>query len=147
MTCYLKEVMNMIKDERTGAPFNMAISTLLSLREILDRISKVYSNSDLSIEEKQMIIINLTKELFNLATPLLKQEFVEENQNKIAELKPKEVQVVKKYGGNSSGKSIVYDPTLDKELFLLRIKIQRELQKDGYFMPPKEDPRYGWRQD
>lgn len=135
--------------EGLSAPFNMAISTLMRIDEILKSITKVSSDPFMPTNVKQSMKVNLVKQLFNQSSPLLKEEVVKVYEKQIQDLKPYEADLVIGRSGivKKKEKRLLFSPELERELDKLCLEIQRELQKEKYFMPPKSDPRFGWKID
>ena len=121
----------------TKAPFNMAISTLESLRAILNNIRRLAEDIYLDDAAKQKLKINLVKRFYVDSSPLLKTDVVERYKS-ILNIKPKEYIVVKDYRKTNKRK-VIFDQQLEEVLDQCLIEIQRELQLEKYFMPPKKD--------
>jgi len=124
------------------APFNMALATLEALRSTLNRIEEVARNTWDGFEVNQRTKLLLVRHFFITATPLLPKQFMDDNQNKILDLKMEKSVIMQKRYGNTpinKGMAIIYSVKLEKTLDELLIKIQRSLQDSGYFMPPKKD--------
>ena len=126
----------------TEAPFNMALATLEALRKVLNDIEKNSQDIFITLEVKQQIKLNLVKDFYISATPLLKNTFIKDNQDKILDLEVKKVIVMQKRSGNTAvnkGMTIIFSDKLEKELNIVLIDVQRSLQDSGYFMPPRKD--------
>jgi len=123
----------------TGAPFNMAIATLMSLRRTLDMIRDVEGRLDFPPEERQRIKIELVKRFYVDSTPLIFDAPVIEKYENILDIKPLEITFVDKSNVGSSKKRITYSFELNKKLDICLRNVQIELQKKKYFMPPKDD--------
>jgi len=123
------------------APFNMAIDTLRRIGGILDEIHKVACDGILSPEQKQNILVPLVQHFFFQASPLLKEEVVTQYQTQVLSLKSIQVAMAMTRCGITKKKEVklLYDPELDLKMNILLLNIQRELQKEKYFMPPKKD--------
>lgn len=124
------------KETRDGeAPFNMAIATLMRLDSILKQIRGVASNYVQDSFEKQKIYLDLVKQFFINSIPLLDEEDVKDNKDKILNLKIKTKKEVK-----SGSQRVVYsyDKDLEKQLNDILIDLQTKLKK--YFMPKSKDP-------
>jgi len=119
------------------APFNMAISTLESLRSLLDEITKIEGHPLLLDAEKQNLKIKLVKRFYCNSSPLLTEEIVSKYKA-ILEINPPEYTMTKNRVPTNS-KTLRFDFALDIKLEQFLIDIQRELQKEKYFMPPKRD--------
>jgi len=137
------------RNEGSAAPFNMAISTLMRIDKILIDIVNLGANPNIPKNIKQSIKVSLVKELFSQSSALLPVEVVEKYRPVWESLEPYERDI----GIGSSGivrkqeKKIIYSPELELKLDQFALLIQRELQKEKYFMPPKSDPRVGWKYD
>jgi len=124
--------------QESKAPFNMAIATLMSLRNTLDRIRDIEGRIDYPPEERQRIKIELVKRFYVDSSPLINNEKIINSYKKILELQP--VQII---GINNSNlkqtKRIIYSYELNQELDLYLLNLQVQLQKNKYFMPPSDD--------
>lgn len=124
------------------APFNMALNTLERLGYILSEIRRVSSEPLFDKALKQSMKVQLTKQFFIQASPLLPEEVALKYSSEIISLRPNEQAIVKKTGMEVRATNEirkVFDWALEDLLDSLLIKIQRELQKEKYFMPPKRD--------
>lgn len=122
----------------SGAPFNMAIATLMSLRNTLDKIRDIEARIEFPPEERQRIKIELVKRFFVDSSPLIYDPVVLKKFMYVLELKSKEV--IKVDGGSGKAKKrIVYDFELNKNMDVALLNLQIELQKKKYYMPPKDD--------
>lgn len=119
------------------APFNMAIATLMSLRNTLDKIRDVEGRLDFSPEERQRIKVELVKRFYVDSSPLIFDETIIKKHETILDLKPIEVICVSK--GGKSYKRIQYSYKLNSQLDKCLLDLQLELQKKKYFMPPRDD--------
>lgn len=130
------------------APFNMALTTLMEINEILKQITKVsiLFEEGYTAGQIQHTKYRLVKALYVRSTPLLKKEQKELLKPMIDQLKPLSIPEV-----NRRGKVMKqvegYDPKFDEVLDNMIILIQEKLQDEGYFMPPKSDPRFSWTYD
>jgi len=124
------------------APFNMAIATLMRIDSILTRIYEVEQNMMINIHQIQSQKILLVKELYMQSAGLLTVKQREENQNKILNLKPVEIQTLQKFGmiTRTNGKRPFYSETLEKTLNEFIIIVQICLQDQKFLMPPRKDP-------
>jgi len=122
----------------TGAPFNMAIATLMSLRNTLDKIRDIEGRIDFTPEERQRIKIELVKRFYVDSAPLIENEKILKEFDYVLDLYPKTVIAVNSTN-QKTRKKIVYDFELNKKLDVSLLKIQLELQKLKYYMPPKQD--------
>lgn len=120
------------------APFNMALNTLERLGEILSKIRQLSESPDISREVKQSMKTFLVIDFYIQAVPLLKEEDIKNNKN-ILDLKPKELGVIDEMGRRKDRIKEIFDWELEKKLNLHLISIQIALQKENYFMPPKQD--------
>ena len=123
----------------TKAPFNMAISTLESLRSLLDEISKIERTPTflMSDAEKQNIKIRLVKRFYTNSSPLLAETVVDKYKEILDIKSPQYLMTNNKIP--TGNKQIRFDFELDSKLDQYLINIQRELQRERYFMPPKRD--------
>jgi len=119
------------------APFNMAIATLMSLRNTLDRIRDIEGRIDFPPTERQRIKIELVKRFYVDSSPLLFDSEVLEKYEYILDLEPIQFICVERSGKQK--KRIKYSFELNKELDQCLLKLQVELQKKKYYMPPRDD--------
>ena len=119
------------------APFNMAIATLLSLRNTLDRIRDVEAQVGLPPEERQRIKIELVKRFYVDSAPLIEDTTILEKYDYILDLKPEKKLISKKNGKQSL--KIRYSYELNELLDTSLMHLQIELQKKRFFMPPRDD--------
>lgn len=134
--------------EQNSAPFNMALDTLKRLSDIFREFTQI--SMDLTIPDnlRQSKKISLVKSFFLNAAPLLQEDKVREFQPQVFSLKCKEVKVVSRTEGKEdkvSGFRIMFDQELNDKVDNLILEISLALQKEKYFMPPKTDPRFGWK--
>lgn len=136
-----------------GAPFNMAISTLQRLDRILEDI-KITSAGYIPMgigETGQKIEtaigldmkIRLIKQFFMQSIPLLKEKQRIELAKHLKEIPNNERWELR--GSGHSAKKVwakYYSNQLEGMWDNFLCLIQIELQKENYFMPPKNDPRF-----
>ena len=132
---------NMVEEgymQESKAPFNMAIATLMSLRNTLDRIRDIEGRIDFPPEERQRIKVELVKRFYVDSSPLIFEDTLLKKYSYILDLEPNKVICV----NNSTHKKtnrIKYSPELNKKLDASLLALQVELQKKKYYMPPKDD--------
>ena len=124
--------------QESKAPFNMAIATLMSLRQTLDRIRDIEGRIDYPPEERQRIKIELVKRFYVDSSPLIFDDAIIEKYKYIINLKPIYFICVNKSNQKQSRK-IKYSFDLNCQLDKCLLELQVELQKKKYFMPPKDD--------
>lgn len=129
--------MEEFKSQETKAPFNMAISTLEALRSILSDIKRVYEDPYWSDAMKQKLKVHLVRRFYVDSSPLLNPEVVKKYKN-ILNLQPKEVRIIRN-NKLTNDLRVIFDWSLEIKLDNYLLEIQRELQKEKYFMPPRED--------
>jgi len=123
--------------QESKAPFNMAIATLMSLRQTLDSIRNIEGRIDFPAEERQRIKIELVKRFYVDSSPLLSGKVIEKY-TEILKLRPMRYNLVdSKTGRGRIG--IRYSFELNEQLDKYLQQIQVELQKEKYYMPPKDD--------
>ena len=120
------------------APFNMAIATLKRLDAILTQITHLNYMFPLDSVEKQKAYMNLVKQFYINATPLI-GDGQDEDMEKVKEDILK-FQIESKNNVRSGVQRRIYIFSGDKEKQLdeLLIKIQIKLKR--YFMPRGKDP-------
>ncbi|MHA2019063.1 MAG: hypothetical protein ACTSXY_12415 [Promethearchaeota archaeon] len=141
----------MIKDieQQSSAPFNMAVATLMRLDAILTDIKNIVreglsKNSRLQLVEAQRIKYNLVKQFFIQAIPLLRKDDIESLKKDLegVSFNTKELSEIEKRKVATS-----YSPKLENKMNDFLMEIQLKLQASGnYFMPPKGDPKYSWKE-
>jgi len=124
--------------QESKAPFNMAIATLMSLRNTLDRIRDIEGRIDFSPEERQRIKIELVKRFYVDSSPLIFDNIILKKYNYVLDLEPKLFICVDKKTGKQN-KRIKYSFELNKKLDQCLLALQIELQKKKYYMPPRDD--------
>lgn len=138
------------------APFNMALFTLEKIHNILKLIIMVSSGYDenenpISSGKAQHLKYSLIRQLYVQSIPLLdpvkNKEWKKEMWEKIKNINLKWKQII----DTSRSKIVGYSElaTKDNEILFdeIIIEIQERLQEEKYFMPPKDDPKYSWKQD
>ncbi len=140
-------------DDRSTAPFNMALFTLEKIHNILKHIV----NASIVVDERvtagqiQHMKYRLVRQLFIQSITLIdrKKEGNKEWKKGMA-IRIKVVQLY--FGEKTRGEQIVgnfqaYNQDTEDELDDITIDIQERLQDEGYFMPPKDDPRHSWKHE
>lgn len=121
-----------------AAPFNMAIATLMSLRQTLDMIRNIEGRIDYPPEERQRIKIELVKRFYVDSAPLLFDRKILDKFSYVLDLKPQIFICVDKRTGKRT-KKIKYSFELNKKMDIALLEIQRNLQDKKFFMPPSDD--------
>lgn len=116
------------------APFNMALATLKRLDTILQQLRQI-SVFNMGKLERQRMTIDLLKQFFINAIPLLDETYVSDNKENILSLKTNSKSYTKS-GNQKNGE--FYDGELDKDINIYFIELQQKLKK--YFMPKGKDP-------
>lgn len=124
--------------QESSAPFNMAIATLMSLRNTLDRIRDVEGRLDFPPEERQRIKVELVKRFFVDSSPLIMDPKVIDRFRYILKLKPTKFICVNKSNQKRTTK-VKYSYELNEQLDECLLELQVELQKKKYYMPPSDD--------
>lgn len=129
--------------QQEKAPFNMALNTLERIGDILRLITKNSYEMTFPPEIRQAIKVQLVKELFINSSPLLSETVVTKYKPKFLKMKPFVKTILKEQSAGDYSKSQQekheFSFTLESELDVFILDISRELQKERYFMPPKED--------
>ncbi len=131
------------RDDRTGAPFNMALATLEGLHKTLMDIKILAAFSAKLTPTIIATKKNLVIQFYIQARTLMPEEKKQDGLdliNKIPTLTS---------NAHPTSKKVVYTNLDDVNQYLdgVMMLISDILQKEGYFMPPKKDPRVGWKQD
>jgi len=124
--------------QESKAPFNMAIATLMSLRQTLDQIRNIEGRIDFPPQERQRIKIELVKVFYVDSSPLIFDSATLEKYEYILDIEPTMFICVDKQTGNRTQR-IKYSSELNKKLNKCLLKLQVELQKKKFYMPPRED--------
>jgi len=124
--------------QESKAPFNMAIATLMSLRNTLDHIRDIEGRIDYPPEERQRIKIELVKRFFVDSCPLINNSEIINSFKSILQLRPIEIIAVNNFNSKQR-KKIIYSYELNQQLDLHLLNLQVQLQKNKYFMPPSDD--------
>jgi len=131
-----------------SAPFNMAIASLERVNSLLKEFKNLAVNGisvdgiqyQMNSAEIQLIKINLTRQLFIAAAPLLPEKARIDLRVNIKKLKP-----FLRQSPQSSMWIPEFKPDKDSEIDEGILQIVLALQKEKYFMPPKDDPRFALR--
>ena len=124
--------------QESKAPFNMAIATLMSLRQTLDHIRNVEGRIDFPAEERQRIKIELVKRFYVDSAPLIMDDDVIKKYSYVLDLTPSMFICVDNKSNKKTNR-IKYDFELNKRLDTALLNLQVELQKKKYYMPPRDD--------
>ena len=117
------------------APFNMAVATLMRLDSILQQI-KVMTITITNEKERQKAYLNLVKQFFLNAIPLLDDNVIKDKKKKIMDLTMKQGLIAK---NGRQNRVISYSESLEKELDNIMIELQQNLRR--FFMPTGKDLR------
>ena len=131
------------KRDETSAPFNMALATLERVNDILKKITEV------SVEEPNPYVLimkkcKLTKQLFLASVPLILDEAVKKSL--LAKVNALTTSYSMEHNKIRNKTNYTVGKDAEKEIDVVIQKIEESLQKDKYFMPPKSDPRFAWKQ-
>jgi len=131
----------MIDEERSQAPFNMALYTLESIRKWIDKIAEVSVGvvGGEEIEPNKLIVIKyrMVKQLIMLATPLLSEKELAEIEEYFAEIK---LHISDIWNGSKWIKKVpVYTVKVDYDLDECVQGIEKALQESGHFMPGPDE--------
>lgn len=131
----------MDSDEVRQAPFNMALNTLESIRNWLDKIAELsvgFAGGE-RIDPNEMIVIKqrMVKQLIMLATPLLEPKQLEDIQEDFSKIKLKTGRIKTRTGWNNNIPvfSIEEDYALDECV----MSIEKAMQETGHFMPTPDE--------
>ena len=124
--------------QESKAPFNMAIATLMSLRNTLDRIRDIEGRIDFPPEERQRIKVELVKRFYVDSAPLIMDEKILKEYDYLLNLEPV-IFICVDNKTQKQTKRIKYSMELNKKLDKGLLNLQVELQKKKYYMPPRDD--------
>ena len=130
-----------MEEERTQAPFNMALYTLESIRKWIDKLAEVSVGviGGEEIEPNKLIVIKyrMVKQLIMLSTPLLSEKELDEIEEYFAEIK---LHISDVWNGTKWIKKIpVYTTEVDYDLDECVQGIEKALQDSGHFMPGPDE--------
>ncbi len=137
---------NSIDKAKSSSAFNMAISTLERLSKILDDIKIVSVQTPIDQNKSgtgQHIKIEYVKQFYIQAVPLLKEPDEKSLKPKLDKIQPQYWKKTNPYDNHVEYIS-KYNYKIECMLNNLLIEIQNCLQRDGFFMPPKDDPRFAF---
>lgn len=133
----------MAKDnvEIRQAPFNMALNTLESIRDWIDKIAELSVGiiSGARVEPNEIIVIKhrMVKQLIMLSTPLLEPQFLKEIEAFFSKIKIKRG---KARAGNGWNHNVpIYTIDVDYELDECVQGTEKALQESGHFMPSPDE--------
>lgn len=128
-----------------SAPFNFAIDTLQRIADILETITALSINETMfgDIAMVQYRKWKAVKQLYLASFPLITKP---EDKAKIKHQFEQVKLNTKSDSRNSESPKLIYSHEVDKQLDNVIEEIERILQKDKYFMPPKDDLRFKWKQ-
>jgi len=135
-----------------SAPFNLALNTLERVAAIIEKLCyvsiQIASTENTNDADLQHIKFALLKQLYIQAVPLLRDNEKKKQavKKRIDNIKLGFPQPVFNKLGERVGNKPVFDPKIDYEMDEIEIEISETLQSMGYFMPPKNDPRFTFRQ-
>ena len=111
-----------------NAKFNMAIDTLRRIGSIFEQIKNLYLDQNMPRERRQAIKIDLIKQFFVQASPLLGEDTVELFKDKVLSLSSKTMKTYQRKNGGSSeyvGQSLQYNDELDIKIDTILIELQQ----------------------
>ena len=115
--------------QQSSAPFNMALATLERISDILREITKVSKDIFMPKEAKQAIKVELVRQLFINASPLLPEDVVAKYIDGFLKLAVNTKVIVEKNHGGASQVTnhtqIIYSNVLESTLDMFMINIQR----------------------
>ncbi len=129
------------KNIETPAPFNLALATLERINKILINFSSI-SLSVPDDVERCLLKKKMVKQLYIASVPLIMKR------DKKLALK-KQVDGLdslfkKNYNQVEKTSKITCRLNTEDRIDIVCMMIQEVLQEKNYFMPPGNDPRYGW---
>lgn len=142
------------------APFNSALATLELIHNISQLIVKISSSQSIDPNDSSMlpqgkaqhIKYRIVRQYFIMARPLIdkkkNEEWLKEMEVRVFNFESR-LQFMKQIHSESKkvlGFVEVYDPAFEKELDNVIMEIRDKLQTEGIFMPPKDDPRFAFKQ-
>ena len=138
----------MVEEKRNpqegSAPFNMAIATLMRVDKILQELAALSAMQFPDYSVYCQTKLKMIRQLYLAAVPLIND--VEGKKGLKKCLKKADSFFGTKVHPNTRKRSLTCDENTDEKLDIIVEFIQETLQKEKYFMPPKDDPRFSWRQ-
>jgi len=129
------------KPEIRQAPFNMALNTLESIRNWLDKIAELSIGimGGERIDPNEIVVIKhrMVKQLIMLSTPLLEKQFLAEIEEFFSNIKI--TRGTFKTGEHWNRNVPVYTQAVDYELDECVHGIEKALQESGHFMPAPDE--------
>lgn len=119
------------------APFNSALDLLERLSNILTHITKVKQNIYLTRDEKQGYVLELTKDYYIQAIPLLSPN-ARKKLKSILTVEQRQA-IITNNGRRTNKTKYVFSNNIEEKINDTLIAIQEDLQDLGkYFMPPRK---------
>jgi len=123
------------------APFNMALNTLESIREWIDKIAELSVGymAGVKIDANELITIKhrMVKQLIMLSTPLLEPQFLEEIEDFFSEIKITNGNI---RNGTGWIRGVpIYTKEIDYVLDECVQGVEKALQESGHFMPSGDE--------
>lgn len=129
------------KEEIKQAPFNMALNTLESIRDWLDKIAELSIGiiAGERIDPNELIIIKhkMVKQLIMLSTPLLEPKYLEEVETFFKKIKIDRGDI--RVGQGWARGIKIYTEKIDYELDECVQGLEKALQESGHFMPAPDE--------
>ncbi len=132
----------MVERMESSAPFNMALATLERINNILKNLSQIPFNVDNPFVALQLKI-KLTKQLYLASVPLISDVTIKNKLRKQSDSLERLYEI--KWNPVKKKKMCSYSKEGERITENVIQNIQEALQKEKYFMPPKSDPRYSWK--
>lgn len=128
-------------EEIRQAPFNMALNTLESIRNWIDKIAELSVGivGGLRVDVNDLIVIKhrMVKQLIMLSTPLLEPAFLEEIEEFFSDIKIEKGRI--KVAGGYNKNVPIYTTAIDYELDECVQGVEKALQESGHFMPGPDE--------
>jgi len=124
------------------AAFNMALSTLESIRKWIDRISEMsitmfHNGQPIDRDEMIELKYRMVKQLIILCTPLLEEEHLKEIESFYRDIKL--LRGRKGQGKTWKHNVVLYSEEVNTQLEECVMGIEKALQETGHFMPAFDD--------
>ncbi len=146
-------------EHQIAAPFNNALASLELLHKISDLIVRISANQSVDINDpnsispgkSQHMKYRVVRQYFIMAIVLIppdQTEWIEEMKTRVFGFESQLVYA--KQVDTNQNKQIgiieIYDKDFEMLLDVTLMDIRVKLQEEGYFMPPKHDPKNIWKQ-
>lgn len=122
-----------------SAPFNMALKTLERINDLLKEYNEL-SSQGFSFVLMCKMKCNKCKEIYLSSSALITKDKIKK------EIKKALLELEKEFTTRVNPNRIICNSNTENKIDNCVENIQDALQAEKYFMPPKGDPRFGWKE-